>query len=75
MSMWSIFRWCKFTQITIGHLNWPFGIFGQIWAQGTLRDILGPILVIFEMCHFLTVPGPFEYFSENGALRKLKFSQ
>ena len=25
----------------------------------------GPLLVIFEICQFLTIPGPFEYFSEN----------
>ena len=43
---------------------WTF--FGQIWTQQTLRYILGPILVIFEICHFLTIPGLFEYFSENG---------
>ena len=52
----------------------PFGLFGQIWTQGTLRHILGPILVIFEICQFLTIPGPFEYFSEMGGLRKSKFS-
>ena len=27
--------------------------------------MLGPILVIFEICQFLTIPGPFEYFSEK----------
>ena len=44
----------------------------QIWTQGTLRHILGPIMVIFEICHFLTIPGPFEYFSENGWSQKIK---
>ena len=44
----------------------------QIWTQGTLRHILGPILVIFEICQFLTIPGPFEYFSENGWSQKIK---
>ena len=44
----------------------------QIWTQGTLRHILGPILVIFEICQFLTIPGPFEYFSENGCSQKIK---
>ena len=39
--------------------------FGQIWTQGTLRHILGSILVIFQICHFLEILGPFEYFSEN----------
>ena len=53
--------------------NWPFGtlpfgLFAQIWTQGTLRHILGPILVIFEICQFLTIPGLFEYFSENGVV-------
>ena len=50
--------------------DWPFGtrldFFCHIWTQWTLRHILGPILVIFEICHFLTIPGPFEYFSANG---------
>ena len=49
----------------------PFGIF-QIWTQGTLRPIQGPILVIFEICQFLTIPWPFEYFLENGWSQKIK---
>ena len=55
----------------LGHFLWDF--FGQIWTQGALRHILGPILVIFEICHFLTIPGPFEYFSENGWSQKISF--
>ena len=51
----------------------PFGLLGQIWTQGILRHILGPVLVIFEICHFLTIPGPFEYFSENGWSQKITF--
>ena len=30
--------------------------FGQIWAHETLRQILGSILVIFEIRHFLVIP-------------------
>ena len=42
----------------IGHLgHFLLDFFGQIWTQGTLRHILGPILVIFEICQFLTIPG------------------
>ena len=57
--------------------DWPFGtlpfrLFSQIWTQGTLRHILGPILVIFEICQFLMISGPFEYFSENGWSQKIK---
>ena len=53
----------------IGHLgHFLLDFLAQIWTQGTLRHILGPILVIFEICQFLTIPGPFEYFSENGFL-------
>ena len=57
--------------------NWsfgtcPFGFFCQIWTQGTLRHILVPNLIIFEICHFLMIPGPFEYFSENGYSQKIK---
>ena len=36
-------------------------LFGEIWTQGTIRHILGPVLVIFEICHFLTIPEPFEW--------------
>ena len=46
----------------IGHLgHFLLDFFAQIWTQGTLRHILGPILVIFEICHFSTISGPFEY--------------
>ena len=58
----------------IGHLvHFLLDFFAQIWTQGTLRHILGPILVIFEICHFLMIPGPFEYFSENGWSQKIAF--
>ena len=69
-----VFRWFKFTlkppySITHGKLRlaiwdtsfWTF--LAQIWTQGTLRHILGPILVIFEICQFLMIPG---LFSKNG---------
>ena len=60
-------------QIKIGHLeHFLLDFFGQIWTQGTLRHLLEPILVIFEICHFLTIPGLFEYFSENGCSQKIK---
>ena len=60
-------------QITIGHLgHFLLDFLAQIWTQVTLRYILGPILVIFEICQFLTIPGPFEYFSENGWSQKIK---
>ena len=89
LSMWGwspVFRWFKFTlkpPYSIAHDKlwlaiwdtsfWTFRLkFGH---KGTLRHMLGPILVIFEICQFLTIPGPFEYFPENGGLRKSKFSQ
>ena len=50
----------------------PFGLFGSNLEQGTLRHILGPIVVIFEIRQFLMIPGPFEYFSENGCSQKIK---
>ena len=57
----------------IGHLgHFLLDFFGQIWTQGTQRHILGPILIIFEICQFLAIPGPFEYFSENGSSQKIK---
>ena len=57
----------------IGHLgHFLLDFLAQIWTQGTLTHILGPILVIFEICQFLMIPGPFEYFSENGWSQKIK---
>ena len=38
----------------MGHLgHFLLDFLAQIWTQGTLRHILGPILVIFEICQFL----------------------
>ena len=57
----------------VGHLgHFLLDFLAQIWTQGTLRHILGAILVIFEICQFLMIPGPFEYFSENGWSQKIK---
>ena len=77
-----IFSWFKFKlkppySIPIGKLRlaiWDtfLDFFSQIWTQGTLRHILGPILVIFEICYFLMIPGLFEYFSKNGWSQKTK---
>ena len=63
-----VFRWFKFTlqppysimhgELVIGHLgHFLLDFLAQIWTQRTLRHILGPILVIFEICQFLTIPG------------------
>ena len=30
-------------------------------------------MAIFDICPFLTAPGPFKYFSENGCLQKIKY--
>ena len=76
-------RWFKFTlkpPYSIAHDKLRLAIwdtsfldfFAQIWTQGTLRHIPGPILVIFEICQFLMIPGLFEYFSENGWSQKIK---
>ena len=47
----------------IGHLgHFLLDFFAQIWTHGTLRHILGSILVIFEICQFLTIQGTFQYF-------------
>ena len=55
----------------LGHFLLDF--LAQIWTQGTLRHILGPILAIFEiLCQFLTILGPFEYFSENRWSQKIE---
>ena len=58
----------------IGHLgHFLLDFLGQIWTQRTLRHILGPIVVIFEICQFLTILGLFEYFSENGWSQKIVY--
>ena len=60
-------------QITISHLgHFLLDLLCQLRTQWTLRHILGPILVIFEICHFLTIPVPFEYISETGSSQKIK---
>ena len=47
----------------IGHLgHFLLDFFGQIWTEGTLRHILGSVMVIFEICHFLMIPVLFDYF-------------
>ena len=61
------------------HLNYliAFSIwdtsFWTFWTWWTLRHILGPILAIFNICHFMTIPGSFEDFSENGCAQKISF--
>ena len=39
--------------------------FCQIWSQDSLRHLLGPLEVNFDICQFLVTPGPFEYFGQN----------
>ena len=51
----------------------PIGIFCEIWTQDTLRHLLAPFVVNFEICQFSAIPWPFEYFSKNGYLQKIKF--
>ena len=45
--------------------DWQFGTlpFGIFWSN----------LVNFDICQFLMIPGPFEYFQKMGILRKSKF--
>ena len=58
----------------VANNDWPFGTlpFGLFGSQWTLWHVLGPILVIFDICFFLTIPGLFEYFSENGCSEEIK---
>ena len=67
------FRWFKFTLKPPYRIMWG-KLQLAIWDTSfwTLRYMLGPIMVIFEICQFLTIPGPFEYFSENGWPHKIK---
>ena len=39
--------------------------FCQIWSQDSLRHLLGPLEVHFDICQFLPTPGPFEYFGQK----------
>ena len=58
----------------IGHLgHFLLDFLAQIWTQGILRHILGPILVIFEICQFLTIPRLLSTFQKMGGLRKSNF--
>ena len=60
-------------QFVIGNLgHFLLEFFCQIWTQDTLRHMSGPIMAIFDICLFLTAPGLFEYFSENGFFQKIK---
>ena len=45
------------------------------WTQDTLRHMSGPIMAIFDICPFLTAPGPFEIFQKMGVFRKSKISR
>ena len=80
---WLLFRWSKFTLkphvgIMTGKLqlaNWDTSFWtflSNLRHKGPWRHILGPILVLLEICYFLAIPGPFEYFSENGWSQKIK---
>ena len=54
----------------VTNYDWPFGTlpFGLLWSNLDTMDLL----VIFDICHFLTIRGPFEYFSKNGCSQKIK---
>ena len=59
---------------------WVVGWMDILTFFGHFSDILdletcALLQVIFDICHFLTIPGPFEYFQKMGALRKSKFSR
>ena len=62
----SVFRWFKFT------LKPPYSIAHDKLRLAIWDTSFWTFLVIFEICHFLVIPGPFEYFSENGWSHKIK---
>ena len=37
----------------------------QIWSQDSLRHLLGPHEVHFDICQFLATPGLFKYFGQK----------
>ena len=62
----------------MANYNWPFGtlpfgLLGQIWTQGTLRHILGPILVIFWNVNFWRLQGRLSTVQKMGGLRNQSF--
>ena len=61
----------------VTNYNWPFGTlpFGLFWSNLDTRELETyprTYSSIFEICQFLTIQGPFEYFSENGWSQKIK---
>ena len=76
------FRWFKFTlkppySITTANYDWPFGtlpfeLFGSNLDTRDLDTYPRTYSGHFEICQFLTIPGPFEYLSENGWSQKIK---
>ena len=79
-----LFRWFKFTlkpAYSIVHDKLWLAIwytsFWIFWSNLDTRDIETYPRAYsghFEICHFLAIPGPFEYFSENGWSHKIKVS-
>ena len=56
---------------SLATFNWqfrtlPFGIFFVKFAHKGPKTLFNLFMAIFEICYFLTNPGPSEYFSENG---------
>ena len=47
-------------------LEWVNVFLGGLSNFNTMDFETYPILVIFDTCHFLMIPGPFKYLSENG---------
>ena len=57
--------------------DWPFVTlpFGCFWSNLDTRDLKTYPRTYsghFEICHFLIIPGPFWYFSENGCSQRIK---
>ena len=50
----------------------PFGLFGSNLDTRDLETYPRTYSGHFEICQFLTISGPFEYFSENGWSQKIK---
>ena len=60
------FRWLTFTLTVLQHDAWAFLIchLGHFFLEFVIVFLhkghnLGPLLVIFEVCHFMTISGPF----------------
>ena len=67
-------QWVRSGHITKNQINLDLIEIIQLWTfyWTFYLNHLSPLWDYFEICQFLMIPGPFEYFSENGWSHKIK---